>query len=216
MLRFRVSAEVWRAWFSAQLNIEIGLTSISLETLVGRDSRPNCVSRKELRRHEPRSRFPKKPPFQAHFRAFYPHPAHKSSLRAEWATHFLAPRKRRWSPPSPGYCSPVSRSTPDQRGEVVRRTSPAGYCLTPTAELPRILRGPIIRRLVLLFILCHRMDDSCGQINPSSPLAAARPTLDHSLVAGGAQRQGLQTCRPYAHQPECLFSRCRLRKYSAW
>ena len=46
----------------------------------------------------PRSRFPKKPPFRAHFRAFYPHPAHKSSLRAEWATHFLVPGKRGWSP----------------------------------------------------------------------------------------------------------------------
>src|SRR5271157_4027253 len=32
--------------------------------------------------------------------AFYPHPAHKSLLRAEWATHFLAPGKRGW-PPTP-------------------------------------------------------------------------------------------------------------------
>ena len=36
------------------------------------------------------------------------------------------------------------------------------------------------------------MDDSCGQINPFLP-ARRRPTVDHSLVAGGAQRQGLQT-----------------------
>ena len=88
----------WRAWFSAQLNIEMGLTSISLQTLVGRDSRPNCLPKKELRRYEPRSRFPQKPPFRVHFRAFYPHPAHKSALRAEVAAHFLAPGKRRWSP----------------------------------------------------------------------------------------------------------------------
>src|SRR5271157_539558 len=32
---FGFSAEVWRAWFSAQLNTEMGLTSISLVTLVG-------------------------------------------------------------------------------------------------------------------------------------------------------------------------------------
>ena len=88
----------WRAWFSAQLNIEMGLTSISLQTLVGRDTRPNCLPKKELRRYEPRSRFPQKPPFRAHFRAFYPHPAHKSALRAEVAAHFLAPGKRGWSP----------------------------------------------------------------------------------------------------------------------
>ena len=94
---FGFSAEVWRAWFSAQLNIEMGLTSISLQTLVGRDSRPNCLPKKELRRYEPRSRFPQKPPFRAHFRAFYSHPAHKSALRAEMAAHFLAPGKRGWS-----------------------------------------------------------------------------------------------------------------------
>jgi hypothetical protein len=54
-----------------------------------------------------------------------------------------------------------------------------------------------------------------GQTNPFLP-ASRRPTVDRSLVASGAQRQGLQTCRPDAHQPEWLFSRCRLRKYSAW
>ena len=42
-------------------------------------------------------------------------------------------------------------------------------------------------------LVCHRMDDSCGQINPFFP-ARRRPTVDRSLVAGGAQRQGLQTC----------------------
>src|SRR5208283_4618268 len=36
--------------------------------------------------------------FRAHFRAFYPHLAHKSALRAEVAAHLLAPGKRGWSP----------------------------------------------------------------------------------------------------------------------
>ena len=51
---FGFSAEVLCAWFSAQLSMEVKLTSISLETLVGRDSRPNCLLKNELRRYEPR------------------------------------------------------------------------------------------------------------------------------------------------------------------
>ena len=89
----------------------------------------------------------------------------------------------------PGHCSPVSAPRPtlrvprrDQRGQVVRRPSPAGSCLTPTAELPRRLRGPITPTGPPLLV-CHRMDDSCGQINPFSPLAAAR--LLTITVAGG-------------------------------
>ena len=31
----------------------------------------------------------------------------------------------------------------DQRGQVVRRPSPAGHCLTPTAELRKTERDPI-------------------------------------------------------------------------
>src|SRR5271157_2580059 len=56
-------------------------TPISLLTLVGRNFRLNCILKQELRRYEPRSRFPKKSPFRPLFRAFYPHPASKSSLR---------------------------------------------------------------------------------------------------------------------------------------
>jgi len=39
--------------------------------------------------------------------------------------------------------SHAPRPTPDQRGEVVRRSSPAGYCLPPTVELAKTKRGPI-------------------------------------------------------------------------
>ena len=39
-------------------------------------------------------------------------------------------------------------------------------------------------------------------------LATRRPTVDHSLVAGGARRQWLQTCVPVDRQPKCLHSRC--------
>ncbi len=108
----------------------------------------------------------------------------------------------------PGHCSPVSRprlpaprSTlrvprRDQRGQVVRRPFPAGYCLTPTAELPRILRGPITPTGPPL-LGYHRMDDSCGQINPSSPLAAARlltiRSWPEALNASGSRRASRMT-----------------------
>src|SRR5271157_4165248 len=48
-----------------------------------------------------------------------------------------------------GHWSLSSRPTPHaprrqgQRGQVVRRPSPTGYCLTPTADLSKIGRGPI-------------------------------------------------------------------------
>ena len=34
-------------------------------------------------------------------------------------------------------------TTPDQRGQIVRKPSPAGYCQTPTAELGKTERDPI-------------------------------------------------------------------------
>ena len=37
-------------------------------------------------------------------------------------------------------------------------------------------------------------------------LARRRRTLDHSLVAGGAQRQSLQACLPDGHTAQCPFS----------
>jgi len=70
-------------------------------TIVRRNSRLNCMLKKELRRYEQRSRFPNKSPFRAHFRAFYPHPANKSALRAEGASHFRASGKRGWPAMSP-------------------------------------------------------------------------------------------------------------------
>jgi len=39
------------------------------------------------------------------------------------------------------YCSPAPRR--DQRVQAGHRPSPAGYCLTPTAELSKTERGPI-------------------------------------------------------------------------
>ena len=167
---------------------------------------------KELRLYEPRSRFPKRPPFRAHFRAFYPHPAHKSALRAEVAAHFLAPGKRGWSPLATVLPSHAPRFPPmlrvprrDQRGQVVRGPSPAGYCLTPTADSTKTERGPISASGPSIS-LCAEPGDSCAQINPFLPTHRRSP-VDRSLVAGGAPRQRLEACLPDAHRPQCLLSR---------
>src|SRR5208337_3135589 len=82
----------------------------------------------------------------------------------------LAPHAPCSTPHAPRPTPHAPRSTlrvprRDQRGQVVRRPSPAGSCLTPTAELPRRLRGPITPTGPPLLV-CHRMDDSCGKINP--------------------------------------------------
>ena len=184
----------------------MGLTSISLETLVGRDSRPNCLPRKELRRYEPRSRFPQKPPFRAHFRAFYPHPAHKSALRAEVPAHFLAPGKRGLSPPSP-LATVLPSHAPRFPPHAV--TSGVRSCAAPPPLATACHRPPYCqspngarsRRTTPYIHYITEPGDSCGQINLFLPTRRS-PTVDHSLVAGGAQRQWLRACLPDGHQPQ--------------
>jgi hypothetical protein len=132
-----------------------------------------------LRRYEPRSRFPQKPPFRAHFRAFYPHPAtnhrcERNGLPNSWHPGNVGGPHR-----LPGHCSPVSRSTPhaprqSKRAQVMRRPSPAGYCLPPTAQLPKTERTRS-RRAVPLFQYVTEPDDFADKIICSSPLAAAHP-----------------------------------------
>jgi len=83
----------------------------------------------------------------------------------------------------------ASRSTtPDQRGQVVRKPFPAGYCLTPTAELAKTERGPISTIGLSLFSMSPNRAILTEKPNPFF-LARRRPTLDHSLAAGGAQRE---------------------------
>ena len=86
------------------------------------------------------------------------------------ATHSLAPGKPGWPQRPSGHCSPAPRPTPhaprqNQRGQAVRRPLPAGYCLLPTARLPKFERGPISPTSRPLSV-CHRTDDSFGKINP--------------------------------------------------
>ena len=126
-----------------------------------RDSRHNRIPIQELRRYGPRSIFPQESPFRARFGAFYPHPAHKSAPRAAWATH-------------PGHCSPASRPTPHQRGEVLCRLSPAGYCLPPTAQLPITERARSRRASPLSHYAPNQAIPADKPIR-SFPLATAHP-----------------------------------------
>ncbi len=106
--------------------------------------------------------------FEPIFGAFYPHSAHKSAPRAAWATHS-------------GHCSPASRPTPHQRGEVLCRLFPAGYCLPPTAQLP-ITERARSRRAGPLFQYVTEPGDFYGQ-NDLFLSTRHRSPVDRSLVA---------------------------------
>jgi len=99
MLRFPLPAEVWRVRFSAQVTIRQSITTISLLTLVGRKFRLNSILKNELRRYDPRSRFPPKNAFSTPFQAVLPPSGPRiiaESGRAEGATDFLPPGKPGW------------------------------------------------------------------------------------------------------------------------
>ena len=95
---------------------------------------------------EIRSMFPPKSPFRALFGAFYPHPAHQSALRAEGLRTSWHPVNV-GAPPSPwplfSRLPPHTAVGRHQRGQVMSRPFPAGYCLMPTPELGKSQRSPI-------------------------------------------------------------------------
>ena len=67
--------------------------------------------------------------------------------------------------------------------------------------------GARSQRAVPLFQYGTKPGDPYGKINPFF-LARRRWTVDHSLAAGGAQRQWLQGCLPDGHQPQWPSSLC--------
>src|SRR5271157_3463691 len=69
------------------------------------------------------------------------------------------------------------------------QTLPAGYCLTPTADLAKTERGPIATSGPL-FQYGTKPGERCGKIHPFF-LARRRPTVDHSIAAGGAVARSL-------------------------
>ena len=85
-------------------------------------------------------------PINRLFGAFYTYPANKSALRCG-RDHPPSGIREIWLAPNVHLATVLmphaTRSTPDQRGQVVRRPSPAGYYLTPTAELAMTERDPI-------------------------------------------------------------------------
>ena len=77
------------------------------------------------------------------FQGVLPPSGHKSALRAEWATHFLAPGKRGWSPPSPWpLFSRLTLPAPRSAPHVV--TSGVKSCVQ---TLPRCLPPATDRRI---------------------------------------------------------------------
>jgi len=96
------------------------------------------------------------------FGAFLSPPAR--SLRIHWplSSRFTPHAVLRW----------------DQRGQVMRKPSPAGYCLPPTAQLPKTERARS-RRAAPYIQYVTKPGDSCGEINPflphSTPVALGVP-----------------------------------------
>ncbi len=81
----------------------------------------------------------------------------------------------------------------------------------PAQRLPKTELGPISTSAPSISLFTEP-GDSCGQINPFSP-TRRRPTVDYSLVAGGAQRHQFQACLPYGHHAQCRsFYVRKLRK----
>ena len=67
--------------------------------------------------------------FRPLFGAFCPHAAHNSTLRAEWASHFLTPGKRGWPPTS--LWPLFSRPTPHASRPPPAGTSGVRSCADP-------------------------------------------------------------------------------------
>ncbi len=112
------------------------------------------------------------------------------------------------TPLSPHASRPKPHATtcllpPDQRGQTGRKPSPAGYSATDR-RIAKTERDPISTSTPPM-LLCHRTRRFLRTNQTVLPLPARRrPTVDHSLVAGGAQRHQFQACLPDGHQTQCL------------
>ena len=114
-------------------------------------------------------------PFSGHFAPIRPtnQRRERSGLSTSWHAGNVGRLHRSLATVLP---PPASRSTtPGQRGRVVRSSSPAGYCQTPTAELPKTRRGPISTIGPSLFSMSQNLAILSGRSNFSSAHAAAQP-----------------------------------------
>ncbi len=110
----------------------------------------------------------------------------------------------------PGHCSPAPRPTP----HAPRRPGPAGSgpaqtlphwrCLTPTADLAKIERGPISTNGAAIFSMSPNQAIPAERSIRFAPLAAAQPlnilSRPETLNTSGSRRL------PDGHQPQCPFS----------
>src|SRR5271157_3436060 len=93
--------------------------------------------------------------------------------------------------------SNASRSTPHARRDTASHQRP----ICQRADGARSRRAPPS------ISLCHRTRRFL-RTNQSVLPARRRLTVDHSLVAGAAQRQWLQACLPDGHKPQCPSTPC--------
>src|SRR5271157_1615455 len=180
--------------------------------------RLNCMIEKELRHNQLRSLFRKKPRFCSLFGSFYPHFANQLALRAAGASAQPAPVNLVGPQRAPGHCSAAPHFTP--LAPAPRHTShatPAGsgraqtvprWLLPDTdSRISKDQTGPDLDERHHYIQYVTEPGDSCEQINPFLPTRRRSP-VDHSLVAGGAQRQSLQACLPDRHTAQCLSFSC--------
>jgi len=108
--------------------------------------------------------------------------------------HFsLAPRSPRFA--FTGHWPLFFRSTPRQRGQVVRGLFPAGYCHPPTAELPKSERDPISTSGPTIFSMSPNRAIASEKSNFSTPHAAARPLTIRSWPEALNARGSRLACR---------------------
>ena len=115
------------------------------------------------------------------------------SLRLHWplATILSPLATRHYLPPSAGPSGVRSCADPPPLATACHRL--------PNCERSN---GPDLAERTLYSYYTPNQAIPAGKSNPFPP-TRRRPTVDHSLVAGGAQRQWLQACLPDGHQPQC-------------
>jgi len=88
-----------------------------------------------------------------------------------------------------------------QRGQVVRRPFPAGYCHSPTAQMPKTERDRISTSGPSIFSMSPNRAIASGKSNFSSPLATRPLTIrswPEALNAKGSRRAGrMPICRTF-------------------
>jgi len=115
------------------------------------------------------------------------------------------------TPLSPHASRPKPHATtrllpPDQRGQVMRKPSPAGISVTDR-RIAKDRTGPDLDERPSI-LLCHRTRRFL-RTNQTILPARRRPTVVHSLVPRGTRRHPLEACLPDGHEPQCLSFPCR-------